>query len=128
MQKAEVRAKVSKTLKLIKHKPAKQGGNGRVSEVQKLFADKIKWPMEVVVPTGKRCDGRPTCYKIDVANLELKIGVEIDGNSHCALAIKEQDAKKQLYLESLGWKIYRFKNREVLENLSRCVNMILCTI
>jgi very-short-patch-repair endonuclease len=84
--------------------------------------------MEVTVPVNPRRRGYPTCYKIDVANLDMKVGVEVDGRSHSTLARKKQDEKKTQLLVGLGWRVLRFTNQEVLNNLQACVQVVLSTI
>ena len=85
--------------------------------------------MEVAIPTKSPRGGAfPTCYKLDIANEILKVGIEVDGNSHLAVARKEQDAKKDSFLSGLGWIVLRFKNRQVMDDLKGCVEMVLSTI
>ena len=60
-------------------------------------------------------------------NKSAMIAIEIDGASHCALARQGQDRKKQALLESLGWIVLRFTNRQVLEDLPTCVQTVLST-
>jgi very-short-patch-repair endonuclease len=90
----------------------------------------LGWPTEVVVRTGhSTTDGQgfPPCYKLDIGNPTLKIGIEINGRSHCALERQQQDVKKRLKLESLGWQVLSFSNAEVLENPAQCVGTVMCT-
>lgn len=108
-----------------------RGGNGRDIPIpQKLLSLALGWPVEVVVATGMRGKGGklPTAYKLDIANEILKIGIEVDGNSHCNPTRRAQDRKKEKVLTGLGWKVLRFSNREVMEHLEACVQMVLCTI
>lgn len=122
-----VREKVSAKLKAIGHKPKIRGGNGQVTIPQLLLATALGWEMEVPVKTlGK--EGCPTSYKIDIANPTLKIGIEVDGNSHCSLERQAEDKKKTECLTSLGWNIVRFKNEEVLNNLSGCIDKVVSMI
>jgi hypothetical protein len=111
-------------------KPPMQGGNGRpLPLAQKILADALGWPTEVYVPTGfVRTPGYPQFYLIDIAYPEMKIAVEVDGNSHKALKVRERDARKEAFLAGLGWTILRFTNKEVLENLEGCVQKVLSTI
>ena len=55
--------------------------------------------------------GYPNHYKVDVAWPHLKMGVEMDGDSHGALSRQAQDRKKEAKLFSLGWVILRVKNQ-----------------
>ena len=132
MQREEVRAKVSTTLRAMGWKPAKRGGNGTgPTAAQMLLASMLGWEMEIVVKTGYSSgsgSGYPPCYKLDVGCLPLRIGVEIDGQSHCALDRKQQDQKKDSLLQSLGWKVLRFSNKEVIADPTKVVQTVLSTI
>jgi hypothetical protein len=110
--------------------PQVRKGNGRgPTECQQRLADLLGWQMEVVVPTRiPRGNGYPTCYKIDVGDAELKVAIEVDGQSHCALERKAQDAKKEQFLSRLGWLVLRFTNDQVRTDLDGCVQKIVSTI
>ena len=120
--------KMIKTLKKIGHKPPVQGGNGKSMPIpQKILLDAlgIEWEAEYAVPTKLRKSGSyPTCYKIDIANSKLKIGIEVDGNSHGVIKRQEQDKKKTNFLISKGWIIKRYKNKEVITNLEKVIEDI----
>ena len=132
MSRPEIREKVSKTLKERGHRPPVRGGNGTgLTEPQKMLMDaltELETTAEYVVPTKKRQEGYPTCYKIDVAIPNKMIAIEIDGYSHCSLKRKEQDKKKTDFLSGLGWKVLRFKNKQVMEHLTDCVQTVMSTI
>ena len=59
----------------------------------------------VIVPMGSE---RPNHYKIDVANPNRKIAVEIDGGSHNGANRKTADARKDSRLAALGWRVLRY--------------------
>lgn len=124
-----IRERVSDALKAMGHRPPIQGGNGRglaPMEMRLLNALPLDWtPNHVVRTNMRRSTGYPGSYKLDLAYPEMKIAIEVDGSSHCALANKEKDAKKQAFLESLGWRVLRFTNAEVRTDLDRCVRTIL---
>ena len=130
MKRPEVRKRVSTTLRAMGWKPPVQGGNGKPIPIpQKLLACSIGWDMEVAIKTKmERHSGYPPCYKVDIGSILLKTAIEVDGNSHCALDRKRKDAKKVAFLESIGWKVLRFSNEEVMEHLEDCVQMVLSTI
>ena len=93
------------------------------------MSDVLGWPVGVVVPTRKkRGSGYPTSYKIDVANADLMVGIEIDGGSHGSIERQVQDRKKQQLLESMGWTILRFTNGEVDADLDGCVKAVLSAV
>lgn len=130
MKRKEVREKVSTTLRVMGWKPIQRGGNGTGPTLpQMLLASSLGWDMEVVIPTKKeRCSGYPPCYKIDIANKELKIAIEVDGGSHCSLLTQSRDKKKTDFLVGLGWKVVRFTNKEIKQNLEKCTETILSMI
>jgi very-short-patch-repair endonuclease len=64
---------------------------------------------------GHRNGTYPNHYKIDVANKNLMIGIELDGGSHGSLERKSQDAKKTDILIFQGWSIYRVSNERALQ-------------
>ncbi len=124
------KAKMKTTLRAIQWKPPVRGGNGKPPSVpQMLLASALGWEMEVAVPTRQpRGSGYPTSYKLDIASRALRVGVEVDGASHCSLERRAQDRKKEGLLGSLGWKVLRFSNGDVTRNLSGCVQAVLSSI
>jgi len=104
------------------------GGNGQPLPVpQQMLAAALGWPTEYVVPTGKRQAGRPTSYKIDIAEPTLKIAVEVDGVGHIAKDRQMQDRSKTEYLQEHGWTVIRVQNKEVLTDLRAVLQRILST-
>jgi hypothetical protein len=125
------KAKMETSLRARGWKPPVRGGNGHgPTAAQLLLASTLGWGMEFVVATGHCRDGSgyPTAYKIDIANPILKIAIEVDGHSHAVLSRKKQDQKKTAFLQSLGWSVLRFLNREVTDDLAGCVQTVLSTI
>ena len=88
--------------RIRKTEPWKLGGNGRPrSWRQEKLASALGWESEYVVKTGLPA---PTSYKIDVAELSLKIAIEV-GNVASPLKI-------QWYADN-GWTYLHFSNRMV---------------
>ena len=56
-------------------------------------------------------------YIVDFICKEEKIIVEIDGVTHNEKKTRDNDFKRQMELESLGFKVIRFSDAEVLFNL-----------
>jgi very-short-patch-repair endonuclease len=46
-----------------------------------------------------------------------KLVIELDGSVHDSEAAQQQDAERTAYLVSLGLRVVRFENREVMGNL-----------
>ena len=135
MMRKDIREKVSSTLKEKNHKPKIRGGNGTgMTKPQEILYKELKKHNLYTIPElpikthQKNGSGYPTCYKVDLGLEELKIGIEIDGKSHNLIERRNQDMKKDMFLESLGWKILRFKNKEVLENLNNVIEKIMSII
>lgn len=127
MSKPEIRKKVSSRLREMGWKPPVQGGNGRgMTAHEQLIADRLGWS-PIVIPTKERSP-YPTNYKVDVGNHKLKIAIEIDGHSHDSIRQRARDAKKQAFLESRGWTVFRFTNAQVETNLNECVRVVLSSI
>jgi very-short-patch-repair endonuclease len=132
----EYRLKASNTLKKIKHKPLIQGGNGRAATVQqlKLYNELIKYDnsfeMELIEITGiyAKQFKAPTHYKIDIASRIHKLAIEVDGNSHNSLKVKECDSRKDQFLTFKGWKVLRLLNSQIDNELTNCVQTVLSTI
>ena len=56
-------------------------------------------------------------YIVDLASLERKLIIEIDGGQHNEERIKERDEERMTRLKERGYRIIRFWNNEVLTNL-----------
>src|SRR5665213_4568979 len=129
MARPSVREKVSATLKAMNWKPTVRGGNGQPLPLPQLRLSKaLKWPTEWIVRTGQKGNGLPTHFKVDIANPNLMIAIEVDGFSHVTLARKEQDGRKEAFLRGHGWTVLRFLNRDVMEDLAACVQTVMSTI
>lgn len=134
MYKEESREKMKASLKRIQHSPKIRGGNGKPpTEAElKLFDifGGIGFHLQCIVKTGHYRDGSgfPAHYKIDCGNPVLKIGIETDGASHCSLKRKAQDQKKDAFLIGLGWRVFRFTNQEIFQNINEIMITIMSTI
>ena len=63
-------------------------------------------------------------YIVDFYCAELKLIVEVDGGYHDEKEIQSYDMKRDGYLTSLGLKIIRFKNEEVLNSCDEVVEKL----
>lgn len=117
MSNNQARIRMRETLRRIKHRPIRRGGNGRPLPLPQLALLHVLgegWESEVAVATKKRADGYPTCFKIDIANTERMMAIELDGVSHSGQEMAEQDRRKQEFLESCGWRVFRVPNADAL--------------
>ena len=67
------------------------------------------------VPIGK--------YIVDFVNLDKKLIIELDGSQH--LETIQYDSKRTEYLTNLGYKVVRFYNNDVINNLESILNKIV---
>lgn len=110
----EVRAKISRRLRDMQHAPSVRGGNGRgltASQAALMAVLHGTWKAEYALSLGRRTAGYPTHYKIDLANIERRIAIEVDGHSHHSRA--HLDAKKAAKLNDMGWTVLRFWNWDI---------------
>jgi len=61
-------------------------------------------------------------YIVDFANHTLKVVVEIDGGQHATQVAS--DARRTRFLESQGYRVLRFWNNEVMENIDGVLEVI----
>jgi very-short-patch-repair endonuclease len=61
---------------------------------------------------------------------QSKLVIEIDGDIHTEPDRKEYDAERTRWLEGLGYRVIRFQNNEIHENINGVLKTILsaCTI
>lgn len=61
----------------------------------------------------------------------LKLVIEVDGKQHLSEQGKAYDARRTAILESLGLRVIRFRNDEILLNLEQVkakIDLITCTL
>ena len=63
-------------------------------------------------------------YIVDFYCKELRLAIEIDGESHTHEEAAEKDRKRQLSLEDLGVRILRFDDLEVKREMKYVLNSI----
>jgi very-short-patch-repair endonuclease len=80
---------------------------------------------------GKQLDGFKFRRQHSIGNFIVdfycfpeKLAIELDGEYHLNSSVKEYDAKRQAYLESLGIRVLRFRNDEVIYNLDAVLDSI----
>jgi hypothetical protein len=135
MRDAAVREKQTNTLRAMGHRPPVQGGNGKgMSVPQALLLGSLGegWVAEHIVKTSCQrvnVDHLPSHYKIDLAFADRMIAVEVDGSSHQSLVGQQRDRKKDAFLAALGWRVFRVRNRQILNDMESVVKEIMsgCT-
>ena len=63
-------------------------------------------------------------YVLDFYCPELKLGIEIDGDSHFHAGAQEYDRKRQDFIDSFGIQVLRFLNTDVYESIEGVLETI----
>ncbi len=64
-------------------------------------------------------------YIVDFYCPEWKLVVELDGDSHFYPEAQTADTKRDSYLQSLGLRVLRFTNQDVMRNLEGVLMMVM---
>ena len=64
-------------------------------------------------------------YIVDFVCMSHKLVIELDGSGHNSESRKREDQERTAFLEQGGYRVLRFWNNEVMENLEGVVEMIL---
>jgi very-short-patch-repair endonuclease len=70
-------------------------------------------------------------FVIDFYTVEIKLAVEIDGDSHFTDGAEVADRERQSSIESSGIEFLRFTNRQVYEELDaviEAISQMVCTL
>jgi very-short-patch-repair endonuclease len=90
-------------------------------------AERLLWWALKERPGGYRF--RKQCpqgaFSIDFACLEVRLGIEVDGDAHDGSAAQTRDQKRDHYLERLGFTMMRIPAGEVFRNLDGVVRGIV---
>ena len=64
-------------------------------------------------------------YIVDFVCIENGLIIELDGSQHCQDEAKGYDLSRDGYLESLGFRVLRFSNYDVLMNFDGVLSAIM---
>lgn len=64
-------------------------------------------------------------FVIDFYSPELKLAIEVDGDSHFTDGVDVRDKERQMIIESYDIKFLRYTNREVYENVDGIIESII---
>jgi very-short-patch-repair endonuclease len=70
-------------------------------------------------------------FVIDFYTVEIKLAIEIDGDSHFADGAEVADRERQSLIEASGIRFLRFTNRQVYEELDgviEAISQMICTL
>ena len=63
-------------------------------------------------------------FVLDFYSPEIKLAIEIDGESHFQEGAAQYDHERQIFIESVGINFLRFTNNDVYENLNGVLEII----
>src|SRR5437764_1475231 len=63
-------------------------------------------------------------YIVDFCCPECRLVIELDGQHHFSPTIEEYEAGRTVFLERLGWRVIRFENQEIFDNLDGVLETI----
>lgn len=113
----------SMTKYLIEHPdkvPYKLNHSSKMSYPEKIF----KNALESMKISGWTYNYRNGIYAYDFAFPDLKIDIEIDGNTHTQEKVKKIDERRDLFSKENGWQVIRFTAKEVKENILLCIKAL----
>jgi very-short-patch-repair endonuclease len=64
-------------------------------------------------------------YIVDFVNLENKVIIEIDGRVHQDTETRKNDRQRTVWFNSEGYKVIRFWNSTIINDLNSVVNKII---
>jgi very-short-patch-repair endonuclease len=67
-------------------------------------------------------------YVVDFVCQQAKLVIEVDGSQHGDKAISRRDADRTRWLEAEGYRIVRFWNSDVSENLNGVLEVIFTAL
>jgi very-short-patch-repair endonuclease len=97
-------------------------GSGRLPEVVRLANRLAESPMESRIRLAIVLGGLPCpvvqhpvgAYRLDLAYPGVRLGIEYDGAEHRTQERSLRDLDRQAWLTAAGWRIRRFRDRDVL--------------
>jgi very-short-patch-repair endonuclease len=66
-------------------------------------------------------------YIVDFYCVELRLVIELDGDSHSSAEAWRRDQERQRHIEALGLTVIRFANTEIFSNLDQVTEQIAIT-
>jgi len=63
-------------------------------------------------------------YYLDFYSAEAKMAIELDGGQHYTIPGQSRDAQRDAYIQSLGIRVIRYSDRDVLLHLEKVLEQI----
>ena len=100
-------------------------GLGKVLRKRPTDAEQLLWNhLRMKQMEGLKFRRQPPVdkYIVDFVCFEMRLVIETDGGQHAAQ--KEKDIERDTYLKSQGFRVLRFWNNEVLQNINGVLTAI----
>jgi very-short-patch-repair endonuclease len=96
-------------------KPRRQAARGNMPDAEVMLWSVLK--SRKMMGCKFRRQYGVGAYQLDFYCAELRLGIELDGETHYVGTAQEQDRRRQEFIEPLGIRVLRFVNSDVYENL-----------
>lgn len=121
----ETKSKIREAHILYMQKNPEKTAWSRRHKHEKSFPEKIfEDELNRCGITGWEYDFRVGIYRYDFAFPKLKLDVEIDDSWHNSKKQMQKDKLRDEFSKKNGWTVVRFTAKEVLSNLSKCIEII----
>jgi very-short-patch-repair endonuclease len=67
-------------------------------------------------------------YIADFACIRARVVVELDGATHSTDEERAYDSRRNSFMRELGWRVLRFPNHEIYENLHDVIDSIYAVV
>lgn len=100
--------------------------NARENRKNMTEVESVFWQIVKGKALGERCLRQHIIgdYIVDFLFRKSKVIIEIDGGYHFTKEQQENDAIRQKWLESQGYKVLRFTNEQVLMDTDKTIDAI----
>ena len=63
-------------------------------------------------------------YIVDFCSFSPRLIIEVDGDTHYTDEAKQRDMKRDRFFQSMGFKILRFTNKDIIQNIDGVIETI----
>ena len=74
--------------------------------------------------TGWVAEYQHSLYSYDFAFPNIKLDIEIDGNTHNSDKVKKIDNRRDIFSAKTGWIVVRFPARKIQRDVISCINCV----
>lgn len=97
-----------------------KGFTGEIPKAQRILAKGLR-KAGIEFEENCICEG----YEADILICHANVIIEVDGLYHLSKSQREVDLKKTALWERKGYRVFRFTNRQIQEDLTRCLHQVV---